>query len=41
MMAGAGDVAFVKHTTVGDVGADASEYEYLCKDGGRMGVYKI
>ncbi|XP_015772337.1 PREDICTED: melanotransferrin-like [Acropora digitifera] len=35
MMDGAGDVAFVKHTTVGDVGADASQYEYLCKDGTR------
>ncbi|KAK2574197.1 Serotransferrin [Acropora cervicornis] len=41
MMDGAGDVAFVKHTTVGDVGANASLYEYLCKDGNRMGVYKI
>ncbi|XP_067032993.1 serotransferrin-like isoform X2 [Acropora muricata] len=40
MMAGAGDVAFVKHTTVGDVGADASEYEYLCKDGGRMASWE-
>ena len=41
MMAGAGDVAFVKHTTVGDVGVDANQYEYLCKDGTRSGVYKI
>ena len=40
MMDGAGDVAFVKHTTVGDVGANASQYEYLCKDGRRSGVYK-
>ena len=40
MMDGAGDVAFVKHTTVGDSGADASQYEYLCKDGTRSGVYK-
>ena len=41
MMDGAGDVAFVKHTTVGDSGVDASQYEYLCKDGTRSGVYKI
>ena len=40
MMDGAGDVAFVKHTTVGESGADASQYEYLCKDGTRSGVYK-
>jgi len=40
MMDDAGDVAFVKHTTVGDVGATASQYEYLCKDGTRSGVYK-
>ena len=41
MMDGTGDVAFVKHTTVGDSGVDASQYEYLCKDGKRSGVYKI
>ena len=41
MMAGAGDVAFVKHTTVGESGEDASQYMYLCKDGSRSGVYKI
>ena len=41
MMDDAGDVAFVKHTTVGDSRVDASQYEYLCKDGTRKGVYKI
>ena len=41
MMDGAGDVAFVKHTTLGDSGANASQYEYLCIDGRRSGVYKI
>ncbi|KAK2574286.1 Melanotransferrin [Acropora cervicornis] len=40
MMDGAGDVAFVKHTTVGDVGANASLYEYLCKDGNRMASWE-
>ena len=41
MMEGAGDVAFVKHTTVKDSGEDSSLYEYLCTDGSRNGVYKI
>ena len=40
-MEGAGDVAFVKHTTVADSKADASKYQYLCTDGTRKGVYKI
>ena len=33
---GVGDVAFVKHTTVGS----NSGYVYLCPDGSRNGVYK-
>ena len=42
MADGAGDVAFVKHTTTAEVLADGqygslNDYEYLCKDGRRMG----
>ena len=32
-----GDVAFIKHTTVPP--ADASQFEYLCKDGNTKGRY--
>ena len=43
MFAGAGDVAFVKHTTTsgmtsGEYGND-DDYEYLCKDGNRKGIH--
>ena len=34
---GVGDVAFVKHTTVGS----NSGYVYLCPDGSRNGMYKM
>ncbi|XP_067032998.1 melanotransferrin-like [Acropora muricata] len=40
MMDGAGDVAFVKHTTVGDSGEDASQYMYLCTDGTRSASWE-
>ena len=37
-----GVVAFVKHTTVRDnTKGMISDYEYLCKDGKRMGRYSI
>lgn len=37
-----GDVAFVKHTTVKENKPNmTSEYQYLCKDGTRKGVYSI
>ena len=35
-----GDVAFIKHTTLSENNADASKYEYLCKDGSRKGKKK-
>jgi len=38
---GVGDVAFVKHTTVRDNAAMPTDYQYLCKDGKRMGRYSI
>ena len=40
LMDGAGEVAFVKHTTVmSDAPASASDYLYLCYDGTTAGMY--
>ncbi|XP_068677681.1 serotransferrin-like isoform X2 [Montipora foliosa] len=37
---GLGDVAFIKHTTLSENNADASKYEYLCKDGSRKASWE-
>ncbi|XP_068748594.1 melanotransferrin-like [Montipora capricornis] len=40
MNTGLGDVAFIKHTTLSENNANASQYEYLCKDGSRKGSWE-
>ncbi|XP_068748591.1 melanotransferrin-like [Montipora capricornis] len=35
-----GDVAFIKHTTLSENNANASQYEYLCKNGSRKGSWE-
>lgn len=41
LQAGAGDVAFIKHTTVGDNTQKPGNYKYLCLDGTTNGMYCI